>query len=198
MQGTEKRVSFTEQLGRYSRYMRSLPRLYNPVVPMLGAGGLVTDSRLRYVASCSGDDADECIREAVRDGLIELHRKNPYGYGGLDLYRITARGEMAYERFRVYQDKADARCREMLRLSGPCATAGNDRGEADAGRREGGAIPFDEFIERVERGELLQVPEEWAAADEKERARRAAAEEEAASPGGAAARGIAAAAAGSR
>ena len=111
----------------------------------------MTDARLRYVASCSGDDADECIREAVRDGLIELHRKNPYGYGRLDLYRIAARGEMAYERFRVYQDEADARC------------------------REGKWIPFDEFIERVERGELLQVPDEWAAMDEKENARRAAA-----------------------
>ena len=154
MQSTEKRVSFTEQLGRYGRYARSLPRLFNPVAPMLGGGVLVTAGRLGYVASCSGDDADECVREAVRDGLIEAHMKNPHGYDMLDLYRVTARGKGEYERFREYADEMDAIC------------------------REGKGIPFDEFIERVERGELLQVPDEWAAMDEKDGGpRRAAAAE---------------------
>ena len=60
-------------------------------------------------------------------------------------------------------------------MPGPCATAGKYQDEADARCREGGPIPLGEFIEGVERGELLQVPEEWAAADEKERAQRAAA-----------------------
>ena len=151
MQGTGKRVSFTEQLGRYSRYMRSLPRPFNPVVPMLGGGGLVADARLRYVAEWAGDDADECIREAVRDGLIELYRRNPSGNTRFDVYRITAKGERAHEWFEKHRD------------------------ELEIHYREGEAIPFDEFIERVERGELLQVPDEWAAMDEKENARRAAA-----------------------
>ena len=150
MQSTARRVSFTEQLGRYSRYVRSLPRPFNPVVPMLGGAGLVQEEDLRYVAEWVGDDADACIRDAVRDGLIELHRKSPIGRGRFDLYRITSKGERAYERFKVYRDEAELRC------------------------REGKPIPFDEFVERVERGELLQVPEAWAALDGEEGGRQAA------------------------
>ena len=150
MQSTEKRVSFTEQLGRYSRYVRSLPRPFNPVVPTLGGAELVPAESLRYVATWLGDDADKRIQEAVDDGLIELHRRNPGGYSRFDLYRVTAKGHKAYERFQEYREE------HRLRY------------------REGDAIPFDVFIERVERGELLQVPDEWAAADEKDNARRAA------------------------
>ena len=150
MQGMEKRVSFAEQLGRYSRYMRSLPQPFNPVVPMLGGADLVQREDLGYAARWAGDDADGCIREVAQAGLIELHRRNPCGYRRFDVYRVTAKGRGVYERFRE--------CRERV----------------EALHKEDRPIRLDAFVEMVERGELLQVPEDWADADEKGLARRAA------------------------
>ena len=132
---------FSEQLERYSRYMRSLPRPVNPVIPMLRGAELAQEEDLKYVAKWAGDDADECMREAVRDGLIELHAKNPCGYSRFDVYRITAKGRRAHDMFRKYRE-------EMLRS-----------------RKDEEAIPLGEFVERVERGELLQVPDDRAGKD---------------------------------
>lgn len=137
----EKRVSFGEQLKRYSRYMRSLPRPLNPVIPALRGVELMQEEDLKYVAEWVGDDADERLREAVRDGLIELHCRNPCGYSRFDVYRITAKGRRARDEFRRYRE-------EVIRS-----------------RKNDESIPMGEFIERVERGELLQVPDEWAARD---------------------------------
>ena len=148
----EKRVSFSEQLKRYSRYMRSLPRPLNPVIPALRGVELMQEEDLKYVAEWAGDDADERLREAVRDGLIELHSRNPCGYSRFDVYRITAKGRRARDEFRRYRE-------EVIRS-----------------RKKDVSIPMGEFIERVERGELLQVPDEWAARDaERDNAGRIAA-----------------------
>lgn len=148
----EKRVSFGEQLKLYSRYMRSLPRPLNPVIPALRGVELMQEEDLRYVAEWVGDDADERLREAVGDGLIELHCRNPSGYSRFDVYRITAKGRRARDEFRRHRE-------EVIRS-----------------RKNDESIPMGEFIERVERGELLQVPDEWAARDaEREDAGRIAA-----------------------
>ena len=81
---------------RLSIRMDPLPT--NPAVVAAGFADMVNVDLVNYVAQRIGYDTEECIQKALEDDEIEMYQPSG-GRRGYDVYRLTARGRKAANRY---------------------------------------------------------------------------------------------------
>ena len=81
------------------RSIREYPPHTNPVAAAAGLGETTGVGLIGYAARRGGYDAEECIRKAAEDGKAVFHRPSGDGHREYDVYRLTAKGSRAAERY---------------------------------------------------------------------------------------------------
>ena len=85
--------------GRAHRSIREYPPHTNTVAAAAGLGETTGVGLIGYVARRGGYDAEECIRKAAEDGNAVFHKPSGDGHRECDVYRLTAKGSRAAERY---------------------------------------------------------------------------------------------------
>ena len=104
MGGTAVRDSLSE----LSALIASERPYVHTAVVACGGSDTVDVGQIDYVARRSGDDAEECVREAVKAGEIVPFHMDPYGYREFDIYYVTPKGRREHRKHmrRVRRDAA--------------------------------------------------------------------------------------------
>ena len=94
--------------GRPRLSIRRDPLSTSPAVIAAGFAETVSVDLVNYVAQGLGYDTEECIQKALEDDEIEMYQPNGRRRG-YDVYRLTARGRKAANRYltEVFTESAE-------------------------------------------------------------------------------------------